>query len=106
MERSFQICVENQIPIGFGHSHAETVTSDACVVYQDVHFAKVLENLRADSCYRTSISDINGIDTGSPCPDSIDLISRVLGVALSPADDGQSCALTREPQCDGLANPA
>ena len=44
VESGFQVNVDNHIPLLFGHTHHQTVTSNTCIVNQNINAAEICMN--------------------------------------------------------------
>ncbi|MPN26937.1 hypothetical protein SDC9_174363 [bioreactor metagenome] len=45
VEGTFEVDIDNHIPLLFGHPHHKSVFCDPCIVYKDVKLSKLLDNI-------------------------------------------------------------
>src|SRR5262249_30515215 len=103
-EDAAQVHVDDRVPHLLGHLLEGLVARDAGVVDQDVHTAKVAEDLRAHLLDFHLVGDVVSVVLG-PAPQVTDGVAHVLGEdAAGVATDGDVGAYRGQGESDGLAN--
>ena len=106
VEGSFEIGVENGVPIFAFHAHEEAVARDAGVVDEDVNATEVFEDLLSCFLNCVVVSDVESVEAGAVGELGIDCLGRRAAAGFVSANDGDFGSFTSEGMGDGFADAA